>query len=199
MQRDTNTTSILIAPGFLIGLGLLLLNDFVFKAAFHNWFTGKLSDFAGLFIFPMFFAAFFPTRKKWIYWGTAVGFVFWKSEFSQSLITLWNTQPYYHIDRVVDYTDLIALLVLPLSYLYARQSRTREVKPLLVYVACVIAVFAFAATSFRYEVGYTNEYLFDYSKTELLKRMHGLQSKGDVDRHIFPSNPAEQVRIVFGD
>lgn len=172
MQRNTNTTSILISPGFVIGLGLLLLNDFVFKATFHNWLTGKLSDFAGLFIFPLFFAAFFPEQKKWIYWGTAVGFVFWKSEFSQGFIDLWNTQPYYHIDRVVDYSDLIALLVLPLSYLYARQSRSREVKPLLVYVSCVVAVFAFAATQpASYKATFTQEYQFPISQAELLKRI----------------------------
>ena len=41
---------ILGSPGFLVGLLLLLSNDFVFKEQFHNGFTGKLSDFAGLFV-----------------------------------------------------------------------------------------------------------------------------------------------------
>ena len=199
MQQRKNTYSILISPGFLVGLGLLLLNDFLLKATFHNWFTGKLSDFAGLFIFPLFFTAFFPARKKWIYVVTAIGFVFWKSEFSQTFIALWNMQSYYHIDRVVDYTDLFALLVLPPSFLYAKQSQSREVKPLLVYVSCVVAVFAFAATSFHHEVSYTNEYHFDYSQTELLERMYGLQSKGEVDKNIFHPDPAQQVTIAFDD
>ena len=42
-------------PLFLVGLGILLLNDFYLKYAFSNAFTGKLSDVAGLFIFPFFF------------------------------------------------------------------------------------------------------------------------------------------------
>ena len=44
---------ILGSPGFLIGLSLLLTNDFVLKEQFHNGFTGKLSDFAGLFVFSI--------------------------------------------------------------------------------------------------------------------------------------------------
>lgn len=34
---------ILSSPGFLVGLSLLLTNDFVLKEQFHNAFTGKLS------------------------------------------------------------------------------------------------------------------------------------------------------------
>jgi len=45
---------ILVSSGFLAGLSVLLVNDFVLKQIFHNWLTGKLSDLAGLFIFPMF-------------------------------------------------------------------------------------------------------------------------------------------------
>jgi hypothetical protein len=177
MRRNQDPIALLTSPGFLIGLGLLLLNDFLLKTTFHNWFTGKLSDFAGLFVFPLFFAAFFPTQKKWIYVFTAIGFVFWKSEFSQPFITLWNTQQYYHLDRVVDYTDLIALLVLPVSFLYVRQAHPREVKPLLVYVSCVIAVVAFAATSMaRHRIQYTEDYQFDLTQTELIDRINKLSA-----------------------
>jgi hypothetical protein len=172
MQYDKNSLSILSSPAFLVGLGLLLLNDFFLKSTFHNWFTGKLSDFAGLFIFPLFFTAFFPQRKRLIYAVTAIGFVFWKSEFSQPLITFWNTQPYYQIDRIVDYSDLIALLILPLSFLYLRQLRSREVKPLLVCTASIFAVFAFAATqAASYKATFTQEYYFAVSQAELLKQI----------------------------
>ena len=44
----------LTSPGFVVGLSLLLLNDLFLKARFHNPLTGKLSDFAGLFVFPLF-------------------------------------------------------------------------------------------------------------------------------------------------
>ncbi len=44
----------LVSPLFIFVLFLLIINDFFLKAAFHNTFTGKLSDFSGLFIFPIF-------------------------------------------------------------------------------------------------------------------------------------------------
>jgi hypothetical protein len=45
-------------PFTLVAVGLLLLNDHVLKAAVPSWFTGKLSDFAGLFFFPFILTAF---------------------------------------------------------------------------------------------------------------------------------------------
>lgn len=64
----------LLSVGFIAGLLLLLLNDFYLKANFGNAFTGKLSDVAGLFIFPLFWAVFFPAHKKVIYLSTALFF-----------------------------------------------------------------------------------------------------------------------------
>jgi hypothetical protein len=42
----------LMHPAVLLGVVLLLLNDHVLKARFPSFWTGKLSDFAGLFFFP---------------------------------------------------------------------------------------------------------------------------------------------------
>ena len=42
-------------PLVLLMLALWLLNDHVFKAMFGNAFTGKLSDIAGLVVFPLIF------------------------------------------------------------------------------------------------------------------------------------------------
>src|SRR5687768_8712248 len=94
---------ILASPAFLISLVLLLLNDFVFKPQFHNGVTGKLSDFAGLFAFSLFWTAFFPRRKTFICLSTALLFVFWKSTYSQSAIDGWNSLPFFDIARTVDY------------------------------------------------------------------------------------------------
>ncbi len=66
-KENSRQLQILLSPEFLIGLLLLLMNDFVFKELFHNWLTGKLSDFAGLFIFPLFWSALFPKRKALIF------------------------------------------------------------------------------------------------------------------------------------
>ena len=64
MKRDT---SIFQTPIFILSLTLLLLNDFWWKQIFHNSLTGKISDFAGLVVFPLFFTAFLPQFKKTIF------------------------------------------------------------------------------------------------------------------------------------
>ena len=50
-------SDILISPGFVISLFLLLINDFYLKPELDSSFTGKLSDFAGLFVFTLFWMA----------------------------------------------------------------------------------------------------------------------------------------------
>ena len=130
----------------------MLLNDFVLKSQFHIFFTGKLSDFAGLFIFPLFFVAFFPKRKLLIYFLTGSLFIFWKSPFSQSLIDLWNLLPLFEIGRTIDYTDFFALLILPVSYLYYEIETQKSLalnlsRRISMSLITIISVFAFTATS----------------------------------------------------
>lgn len=135
--------SILHLP-FLIGLSVLVLNDFYFKAAYSNWFTGKLSDFSGLFIFVLFWEALFPKNKHIIYWSTALSFILWKSSYAQGFIHFFS-QYVYPIHRVVDGTDLIALVVLPLAYYYKPIHWFKlKLNPLLLGV---VSVFSFCATS----------------------------------------------------
>src|SRR5688500_1726731 len=96
-------------------LAILLLNDFYLKAEYHNWLTGKLSDFCGLFVFASFWAALLPARRGTVCISTALLFVFWKSPYSQTFIDIFS-QYLYAIDRVVDITDLIALPVLLVAF-----------------------------------------------------------------------------------
>lgn len=129
---------------FLISLFLLLLNDFYLKAAFHNAFTGKLSDFCGLFIFPIFWSVFFPTRKSTVYMLTALFFIYWKSSYSDSFIYLFS-EYVFTVQRTVDLTDLFALTVLPLSW-YA-QSLPQKRTCFNPQIAALIVFFSFCATS----------------------------------------------------
>jgi hypothetical protein len=50
-------------PYFIGGLSVLMLNDFYLKHEYGNYLTGKLSDFAGLLIFPMFVTFLLPLLK----------------------------------------------------------------------------------------------------------------------------------------
>ncbi len=110
--------SILKNPQFLMGLGMLVLNDYWLKWQFHNWFTGKLSDVVGLYFFPVFVCSFFPKYKKHIYWLVALLFVFWKSSLSGGFIAALHGL-HLPFARVVDYSDFIALVALPVSYKYS--------------------------------------------------------------------------------
>src|SRR5690349_14518972 len=50
----------LLAPLPLVALALLGINDWVLKpSSAPEWLTGKLSDFAGLFVFPLVATAAF--------------------------------------------------------------------------------------------------------------------------------------------
>jgi hypothetical protein len=161
---------------FLGGLFLLVVNDFCLKAIFGNWFTGKLSDFAGLFIFPVFLTALFPNYKKAWVLLTAVLFTIWKSPLSEPVITVINRMG-IGIGRTVDYTDLMALLVLPFAYHYDTLSLKKiQISPLMVGI---VAIFAFCATTLppsqqRTYVGIHKTYTFRMSKKELIGYLNGL-------------------------
>lgn len=110
--------SLFTANYFILSLFLLLLNDFYLKYEFHNFITGKLSDFAGLFIFPYFISVFFTNKTKEIYIFTFLLFIFWKLEISEQFIKFISRITDIAFYRTVDLSDLIALLILPFSFNY---------------------------------------------------------------------------------
>ena len=139
-----------LSPLFVFSLVLLILNDFLLKATFHNTLTGKLSDFCGLFIFPIFWSAVFPKRKLSVFVLSGILFVFWKSEYASGIIELLN--PIFNIHRTVDPTDLIALPVLLLAWFHINgiPHITLNNSLLARLSACFIgavAIFSFCATS----------------------------------------------------
>lgn len=190
---------VLTSAGFIAGLIVLLANDFVLKQAYPGAITGKLSDVAGLFIFPMFFAAFWPRRSREIYAATALAFAWWKSPWSQGAIDGWNALPLWDVGRVVDWMDLFALAVLPLSYVALRRpvetcspkQRRRSATAIL-----AAATFALAASTSISLFGEDRlEYMFEeddpaavvavpFSTSELTRRLdasgvqHGESSVG---------------------
>jgi hypothetical protein len=187
-------TELLVSPGFILGLSLLLLNDFVFKRYFHGLVTGKLSDFAGLFVFPLFWVALSPRLRGIAYGLTAAIFVFWKSSYSQPLIDTWNTVCLFSVSRSVDYGDLVALTVLPWSYRYSlNRSHTRSRN--WIYAIGVASILAFTATSYSSKTPYDTRYDFQVSKRELLERMRQLSSE-DV-RNTFWD--ADDFEVTFDD
>lgn len=132
MEKKTlDLRSALLHPLWMGALLILLLNDHIFKFAYSNVLTGKLSDFAGLFIAPVLLGILFNIKKRqtFIFAGLLIGAVFTLlnlfSAFAQkwdammSLVYSWKTTP--------DPTDLIALIVIPMSlYFFSTRSPKKK-------------------------------------------------------------------------
>ncbi len=176
------------SPVFLVSLALLLANDLYLKAQFGNWFTGKLSDFAGLVAFALFWSAVFPRRGALVHILVGVAFVLWKLPLTDPALTLWNSLSPLDFARVTDLTDLMALGVLPLSFYHFRQLDLRGDRIavsgagalLKTTAVCTVALFAFVATSsdpgvyFDDEGSATNKYPFDVSSDQVEEAVHSL-------------------------
>ena len=179
-----NQHRILISYWFIVPLILLILNDFLLKGIFNNWFTGKLSDFVGLFIFPLFWTTIFPKKKVKLFLLIAFVFILWKSPFSQIFIDFWNGFGFFKINRIVDYTDLIALTALPLAFLIENHKERIKAIKLNPIFPLIISAFAFMATSYQKDFDYNKTYEFSFSKTELVKRINNL--KTDSNNRVLP-------------
>jgi len=190
--------SIFVSPGFLCGLLLLLLNDLILKATLHNWITGKLSDFAGLFVFPLFWSALFPRFRLFVYFLTGITFFFWKSIYSQPLIDAWNGLAVLPLARTVDATDLLALLVLPFSFIYYERARQDTIYRLAPYLVICVSLFAFTATSFRTEFTYDNKYFFQEQSAELTRKMYHLEhldTRYGVSHCSYPETNRNNIKV----
>ncbi|MCF1193122.1 hypothetical protein LRR18_16155 [Mangrovimonas sp. AS39] len=188
---------------FLISVSLLLVNDFYLKYQFHNYLTGKLSDFVGLFAFPYFVSLLFKSKVKTTYILTGILFIFWKSSSSQFAIDFLNNIG-IGINRVVDYSDLIALLILPLSYRY-RTKNTNGIKKInFIPKEFIVGIcsFAFIATTLPKERGEINlkstyETEFEMQKDSVLRKMFKYyQSDNDPKYQAVIELPEKRSRII---
>jgi photosystem II stability/assembly factor-like uncharacterized protein len=139
-HRPRNSTldcalACLIDPPTLIALGLLLLNDHLLKATVPSWWTGKLSDLAGLYFFPLLVLAFLSPIEmlasrihrspKHTHGWMASALLFsglWfvalkatPASNARAVALLEALTGRTHV-VVADPTDLLALVVLPLAW-----------------------------------------------------------------------------------
>jgi BNR/Asp-box repeat. len=157
----------LIHPASLVAIAVLLLNDHFLKYAAPSWLTGKLSDFAGLFIAPyvclaVVLALLSFTRPRLsatqIAFATyfAIGVLFTtlkvSTEATDFFVSVLAALTGQRISLVVDPSDLIALIALPASYLLLgregrRAHHTARRRPLFRALVLCAATVAMAATS----------------------------------------------------
>ncbi len=115
-QMKNRHKDVLLILILSIGILCLLLNDRLWKYEYGNLLTGKLSDFIGLFTLPLFLSILFPKVKSKISLVVGVLFIIWKSPLSSPFIELWNSFQIIEFSRVIDKTDYIALLMIPLVH-----------------------------------------------------------------------------------
>ncbi|HEY1773002.1 MAG TPA: hypothetical protein VGH91_07405 [Gammaproteobacteria bacterium] len=144
---DDSRLAVLASPAFILALLALLANDFLLKSMLHDWLTGKLSDFAGLFVFASLWLVLLPGRPRAVLLAAAAFFAWWKSPLSHPCIDFWNQHLPLHLHRVVDYSDLLALAVLPLAQLNLLRWRGRLPSRFVIYPVGLAAMLAVTGTS----------------------------------------------------
>ena len=133
---------------FIFGIVILFLNDHFFKFYYSNFLTGKLSDICGIIIFPLFLTYIFPKLKERSVFLACTVFIFWKSEYSQSLIDLYNKYSFIQTSRIIDYSDLLVLIFLPFPYYLIKNIETfenltfKKVNPKLVFIPSLLIFIA---------------------------------------------------------
>ena len=144
--------------------------------------TGKLSDFTGLFVFALFLIAFVPKFKIHVLIGCGLFFIWWKSVLSSSFINAWNDSMPIPIERVVDYSDLSALLVLPAAFIVSNKNYEPVIRYRRFWINFIglVSLFAFCFTSPpRYALYYTDNNALSYygsfetrkSEEELIQKL----------------------------
>ena len=201
MQTARNK-SLLFNWIFLSGLVLLAFNDHYLKAAYPNWVTGKLSDFSGLLILPMLLLFLFPRLSNLVFVVSGLFFIYWKLPLSESFIDHYNRVALIPIVRTVDYTDLIALLILPVSYALIKNigrytitdAANRSLHPLFILIPCS-AVFMATSPPISYymrpggDIHIGKSYKMKMSKDKILERLRaeGFTVKPDsLSKAVFP-------------
>lgn len=113
---------------FVVALAVLIVNDALLKQAYPGFITGKLSDFAGLAVVALPMFAAFPRHARAIYLALGGAFLWWKSPASGAFISYMNDVLPMKMVRVVDYSDLVALVILPACAKFAASDPASLVK-----------------------------------------------------------------------
>lgn len=168
----------LTTPLFVISLGVLILNDWFFKEAFHNELTGKLSDLAGVIVLLLFLNFLQDKYKLLNACIVVLFFIYWKSPLSSSLILVFNDLGLYRINRVVDYWDLLVLFVIPVVYKIEFKPKVLSKKQPIIIGLSISTVFALCSTSQikrPSKLDYGNiiyEFTSELSPTEFISNLH---------------------------
>jgi len=134
-----------------VAVAALLLNDLLLKQAYPGVVTGKLSDFAGIALVALLLLSAFPRSFVLVHVCISIAFAWWKSPLSSPFLAWLNGLGLGEFGRTVDYTDLVALSILPLCR--CRESATsafvawKRIRTIAALPVCVITLLAVLGTS----------------------------------------------------
>lgn len=161
-----NHLSVIMQPFVILSILVLLFNDHFLKNYYPSWLTGKISDFAGLFFFPILLTAILKILFKRLYckeqffthlsFGfTAIWFFAIKTNplFSYFTESFLSSLLFQNVRIICDPTDLIALIMLipawklqtQLPVFSNQQIRMKNKK--VSYIVLVLGIFASLASS----------------------------------------------------
>ncbi|MEM9193623.1 MAG: hypothetical protein AAGF12_30895 [Myxococcota bacterium] len=196
--------AVLQHPVFVAALFVLLLNDHVLKSAVPGWFTGKLSDFAGLIVAPCLFAAILgagPRRRIVAFVAAVLPFVA-INLFPTAARAMETATGALGVGWTIftDPTDLIGLIVLPLSWCLL-ETKPEAARPVLEKTVLVVAAFACMATSLPPPLPGTHRtsaYVLNDTGEEIEVRVRHLD--GALDCTLAPEHLEEALSArSFGD
>ncbi|MBO9674522.1 MAG: hypothetical protein J7577_13825 [Sphingobacteriaceae bacterium] len=169
---------------FIVCVLILLVNDHYIKFSYTGWLSGKLSDVAGIIILPLIIAYIFPKLGKAAIAVSALLFLFWKSEFSQGMIDFYNQYSFIGTSRVIDYSDLLVFVFLPVPYYIIKHIdqlnsiKVKQINPLIVLIPSFAALIATSPpASFYYNRSnadlkcYNCTIKVNYPQDEILKKL----------------------------
>lgn len=169
---------------FIFSVLTLLINDHFLKFTFSNWWTGKLSDIAGIVILPLLVAFLFPRLKYAAAWISGILFIFWKSPLSGSMIELYNKYSFIQTSRIIDYSDLLVLVLLPFTHMIITRIdqwhmlKIEKLHPSLLLAPTMILLMATSPPSDYYYNRtdgnlrcYNCTFTVDYSQEEIVEKL----------------------------
>jgi len=116
----------------LSAVAIFALNNHYLKHHYHNWLTGKLSDFAACFFLPLFISSLIILLVNWpararVLAGCVITIVVfgavkispWASEFLNTILSaITTTAGFGKSMNLADISDLIALPLVGLAYVF---------------------------------------------------------------------------------
>jgi len=174
-MKSNNSFNVLLHPIFLLAVLVLLLNDHLFKEIYPTYLTGKLSDFAGLFVFSVFSSMicekiFNNDNVLWInYSCIALLFILIKVIPIEQWFPISITGFYPNI--IADKTDLMALSILPVSYYFfdrLKNGYTPHLNKNIKFLIIPLVFYSIVATSppvYKYLLKADNNFIYNLNDT----------------------------------